>query len=295
MKPLVAIIGASGFIGNTMYGYLTDYLSPAFIVEGTFYKNNYNHELIHLDITDAREVNAFISFRKPNFIVLLAGSKDIKRCESDYRYAYNINTQPVIDLISIIKECKNKSKLIYFSSDYIFDGKRGFYKDNDRPNPQNNYGKTKFLSEQALCVSSIDYKIIRTSAVMGKNGVFFEWLLSSLNRIQELLMFENVYFTPTPIKFLCEIISRVIIDYSQIPQKILHIIGEKRLNRYEFGRLVAEMIGNVKATIKPAKMDFDTSIFLRDLSMIQSAIVKKCQRHTFEQYLESEVHLCLNA
>lgn len=294
MKPLVTIIGASGFIGNTMYEYLANCLSPAFIVEGTFYNNSCNHELIHLDITDAREINAFISFRKPNFIMWLSGLKDIKQCESDYRYAYNINTQPVIDLIPIIKKYKNKPKLIYFSSDYVFDGNRGFYKDDDRPNPQNNYGKTKFLSEQALCASSIDYKIIRTSAVMGKNGVSFEWFLSSLNKAQELSMFENVYFTPTPIKFLCEIISRMIMDYSQIPQKILHIIGEKRLNRYEFGRLVAEMAGGVKVTIKPGKVDFNTSFFLKDLSMIQSAIVKKYQSRTFEQYLETEVRLWLN-
>lgn len=288
-KPTVMIVGASSFIGSHLYSYLKTKLSDGYIVKGTYNTHQIFKELEHLDITNKKSVETFLLFHRPNYVLWIAGLKDIKKCEADFELAYAINTRSVKNLISVVKTRDLPSRIIHFSSDYIFNGEAGNFSETDKPNPKNNYGQTNFLAEKALLSSLINCKIIRTSAVMGKGGAFFDWFVRSITEGIELSMFENVYFTPTPISLLNEMVFHILNKYEGISQKIIHIVGEERLTRYQFAKKLGAMLQKKGTTIKSEMADFKNIPFLKDLSLAQSEVVKKYQSMSFDDYLMREV------
>lgn len=263
MKKKLAIIGASGFIGHHMSSFFSstdsfDLLTPA---------------ADKLDITNKKNWEDFLVNEKPDFLILLAGSKDVKKLEDDLEFAFAINTQPVIDIINIIEQYNLSTNFIFFSSDYVFDGKKGNYKVNDETFPKTNYGQSKLKAEHALLDSKINFKIVRTSAVMGEGGVFYEWLNSALKTKSEINMFANVYFTPTDIGFLNESILKLINNFNTISDRIIHIVGSKKLSRYEFAIELQKKINSKTKVIKDIA-DISHSTFCNDLSMEQSGFIK---------------------
>lgn len=289
MKKIV-IIGASGFIGSTMFNYLSQKLSNDYVVKGTYFSNKRANELQYMDITDSKRIEHYLLMEKPDFILMLAGSKDVKKCEMDYSFAYKMNTQPVEFIVDTIKKHELDTKLIFFSTDYVFDGEEGNYTTKDIPNPITNYGKTKLLAERVLFESNIDFKIIRTGAVMGKNGIFFDWLLRALNIENNVSVFDNVFFSPTPIQLLNEIVCALILNYENIPEKLLHIVGDQRLNRYQFAMMISRLIKTKCAYLIPENANLEQSLFHKDLSLNQSDFVRERQTKSLDEYLENEVY-----
>jgi dTDP-4-dehydrorhamnose reductase len=267
-KSIVSIIGASGFIGAHLYNFLKN--SDEYVIKGTWYAHHRLEKFDSLDITDKVALKNYLETIKPDFIILLAGNKDVKDCEKNYEATYKINTQPMLDIIDIISECGLKTRMVYFSSDYVFNGQKGDYTDQDEPDPQTNYGKTKLLSEKALFESNLDYVIIRPTAVLGQNGTFWEWLIRSLKEKKELKLFSNIYFTPTPIVFLCENIENILNNYDEFSKKVVHVVGKKKISRFDFGVYIAGRLGLKTSFILEDKADLKHGTFQADLSMIQS-------------------------
>ena len=290
-KKRLLVIGASGFLGKAFYRYFQQNLSGEFHITGTYYSSASSENLEKLDITSFAGLEEYISRSVPDFIVLAAGDKNVQECEADYSRAYTLNTQPVESLITILSCHKLPTRLVYLSTDYVFDGKTGQYKDTDAPNPSTNYGKTKFLAEQALLKSAIDFKIIRTAAVMGKGGNFFDWLIQKLTSEKSVSMYDNVFFSPTPLTFLAEMVAGTLENYDHISQKIIHIVGEKRCNRYEFALRVKSYLQSDIAICADQNRDVST-LFQHDLSMVPSDIINTWRKRDFEDYLKDEISAC---
>ena len=289
MKKIV-IIGASGFIGSTMFNYLSQKLSNDYVVKGTYFSNKRSNELQYMDITDSKQIEHYLLMEKPDFILMLAGSKDVKKCEMDYSFAYKMNTQPVEFIIDTIKKHELDTEVIFFSTDYVFDGEKGNYTTKDIPNPITNYGKTKLLAERVLFESNIDFKIIRTGAVMGKNGIFFDWLIRALTTENDVPIFENMFFSPTPIQLLNEMVCELILNYEKIPEKLIHIVGDQRLNRYQFAMMISRLVETKCANLVPENANLEQSLFHKDLSLNQSDFVRERQTKSLDEYLENEVY-----
>ncbi|MBA7708786.1 hypothetical protein ES703_117690 [subsurface metagenome] len=285
----ITIIGANGFIGKYMYKYFRSKLKDLFFIKGTCYSEKTNKELKFLDVTDKKNLEKFFIQNKSDFIIWLSGAKDVKLCEKDYEYAYKLNTEPIANAIQIMTHRNIKSQLIFFSSDYVFDGRKGQYKDTDEPNPKTNYGKTKYLTEQLLLNSNINYRIIRTCAVMAKGSVFFDWILHELRNKKEINVFANIFFSPTPMQFLNDMLAKIILNDNELKQKIIHISGGKRLSRFEFVKLISNFIKEPHALVSPENIDFNKSTFQKDLSLIPSDFVKLNKKHSFEDYIEQEI------
>ena len=287
-KKRILIIGASGFLGHAIFRYLQQNLSQHYEVFGTYCSSSSAPPLEKLDITSYGELERYLIITSPDFILLAAGNKNVQECEADYSRAYILNTQPVESIISIISRHKLPSRLLFFSTDYVFNGKTGQYHDTDLPCPSTNYGKTKYLAEQALLNSAIDFKIIRTAAVMGRGGIFFDWLIDKLCNEKDVSMYDNVFFSPTPITFLAGMIARCVADYDHIPKKVLHIVGEPRFNRYQFAILVKNILHS-DVQIHADKNQDKSTLFQHDLSMVPSDIINTWREKNFENYLKDEI------
>ena len=286
MKKIV-IIGASGFLGRGLFDLFN---KKDFKVIGTYHSRQTLHSFQRLDIRQTVKLNEFIKNHKPDFILWAAGNKSVNICEQDYKLAYNINTKPIEDLIGAM-QCEGiNSKLLYISTDYVFDGKKGGYRDATPPAPLTNYGKTMRLAEKAIENSQLDYKIIRTAAVMGRGGVFFEWLLASLLAKQKMHLFSNVYFSPTPKRMLVEFMGWFVSNYHKIGNKTLHVVGDAVMSRYDFARMIKNIDKDrFQAELIADRIDLSNTLFQKNLSLVQSDIVREYQKISLTDYMKDEI------
>ena len=129
------------------------------------------------------------------------------------------------------------AKFVYISTDYVFDGtkKEGVYKETDTPNPQNEYGRTKLLGEQAVKDLLDEYFIIRTSWVFGKYGHNFVYTMKRLAQTHSrLTVVDDQYGRPTWTRTLAEFMVYIIennADYG-----IYHLSNDNSCSWYEFAK-----------------------------------------------------------
>lgn len=272
----IIIIGASGFIGKRIYKYLFD----KFEIYGTGYTNK---DFDRVDVTSKEELERYILNKNPDIIIWLSG-KDTTFCENNPIDGIAINVGGLNNLLNILRENNLKSKIMYISSDRIFDGKKGNYIESDPISPQTNYGFTKKICETILKRSNQDYKIIRISAVFGKGGVFTEWLLSHLKDQNKTGIFSNSYFTPTPIALIYENIEEIINNWESITEKTIHLSGGLRMSRFEFASFISQLL---EITNPPIFAESNNNLFLDDVSLIPSKIIKF--RKSFQEYISEEL------
>ena len=151
-----------------------------------------------LDLTNKEEVNKYMDDIKPNLVIHCAAYTAVDNAEEDEKNAMSIN----IDATSYIAEnCKKyNSKLIYISTDYVFDGEKPLnevYEVDDRTNPKSVYGKTKLQGEKKALYNPKTF-IVRTSWVFGINGKnFMKTMLNLAETKDELSVVSDQYGSPT--------------------------------------------------------------------------------------------------
>lgn len=155
----------------------------------------FNHELYsftkqELDITNAYKSYEILSRINPDFIINTAAYSDVESCENKKELAFKINT---IGSSNISKICEIiNSKLVYISTDYVFDGKKGSsYNETDSPNPINVYGYTKYKGEIEVRANMDKYFIVRTSWIYGTRGTNFINTILSLSSENTILKVVN--------------------------------------------------------------------------------------------------------
>ena len=131
----ILIIGASGFLGSSLF----NFLKHTNDVIGT-YNSKPMTNLVALNLLDKRQIRNVLKLNNFDCLIICGGMTKPDICEVNKELAFKIN----VESIKYIKEMI-LTKIIYFSSDYVFDGPTGDYDENDTPNPINYYGTTKLL------------------------------------------------------------------------------------------------------------------------------------------------------
>jgi dTDP-4-dehydrorhamnose reductase len=125
-----------------------------------------------VDIRDADKVRHVIESAKPDWIVLAAAYTDVDGCESNQALAYAVNRDGAIKVAEAAKQ--TGSRLLFLSSDYVFDGKKTTpYEADDPRNPQSVYGRSKAEAEARLSELLPECCIVRTAWVYGIGGKCF--------------------------------------------------------------------------------------------------------------------------
>lgn len=246
-KSRVLIIGASGRIGKEIYKIFNSESAKKFYdVFGTYHSNPVN-KFEKIDITNIDSVNNVIDRIKPNIIIHTAGLIYPVACEKNKELAWEIN---VIGTKNILNSCSQfKSKLVYISTDYIFDGQNNPYDELDTPNPLNYYGLTKLESEKLISLLN-DYLIIRTAWVndVEKNSSsFIMQLINSLKNNKSFTVPYDQFGSPTIPSNLSEIIYELI---QQNKKGIFHVTGSTYISRFDFALKIAEFFSLDKTLIE---------------------------------------------
>ncbi len=149
------------------------------------------------DIVDFEVTENFIKNYMPDVVIHCAAYTAVDKAEDEQGLCYLVNASATENIAEICK--KINAKMLYISTDYVFDGtKEGFYKVDDKPNPINVYGKTKLLGEQAVQRILNKYFIVRISWVFGEHGNnFVKTMLRLGNERKEISVVADQYGSPT--------------------------------------------------------------------------------------------------
>lgn len=243
------ILGASGLTGYKLMKITKD----KFHAYGTYNMRGLsNKTLIKLDITKEDDLKKVFMEIRPDIVFNTTALHNVDYCESHEQEAYNINTKAV----GIIADLCNKlgSRLTHISTDFVFDGnKTGSYFESDTPNPLSVYGKSKLAGEwQAKRCTS--YSILRPSVVYGwtplevqgsvsssgKPMNFALWVLSKLNRGEEIKIVNDQFTSPTLADVLAEVALKVATEEGN---ELYHVSGTACLSRYEFTKKISKVMG----------------------------------------------------
>lgn len=193
-----------------------------------------------MDITNKKKVNEVIKEYKPDIVFHCAAYTAVDKAEENKDVCYNVNVNGTKNIVEAAK--KYGSKVVYISTDYVFDGtKDDAYLTSDITNPINYYGYTKLCGEQE--VSKLDdYLIVRISWVFGINGNnFIKTMLRLAETKTELSVVSDQVGSPTYTKDL----SKLLVDMIKNNKKgIFHITNEGYCTWNEFAKYIFEVTNN---------------------------------------------------
>lgn len=149
------------------------------------------------DIVDFEATKKFITNYMPDAVIHCAAYTAVDKAEDEQGLCYLVNASATENIAEICR--KINAKMLYISTDYVFDGtKDGFYEVDDEPNPINVYGKTKLLGEQAVQKILDKYFIVRISWVFGEHGNnFVKTMLRLGKERKEINVVADQYGSPT--------------------------------------------------------------------------------------------------
>lgn len=195
---------------------------------------------IQFDVSDTITVEKIFEQMKPEAVVHTAAMTNVDKCELEKRLAWKINVEGTVN---IAKACKKHSSfLIYISTDYVFNGAKGLYRETDETVPINYYGLTKLKAEEAVKNLTDQYCIARASVIYGSTPAigkinFALWLLNRLKRKEKVKIVTDQWNSPTLNTSLANMILEVL---EKRATGIFHLAGATRLSRYVFAKYIAE-------------------------------------------------------
>ena len=235
-KKKILIIGASSKIGSKITKTLKNSFPLDFEVYGT-YNSQKISQFDKLDITNHEMIEKIFSKIKPDFVIHAAALIRPITCEENKTLAWKTNVDSVK---KIVEECKKiNSKLIFFSSDYVYSGKDSLIEETDTLNPLNYYGETKLEGE--TIVSTLDkFLIIRTAWINDLNPNSKSFVMQVVNSLKENKTIDvatDQFGHPTHSSNLAEMIIELILKEAN---GIFHVTGSTYISRFDFARKIAK-------------------------------------------------------
>jgi len=244
----ILIIGASGLVGSTVANYASKNYDLHLVNNKTdFSLQNFPVSKIDL-IKNQSDILELIKDYRPDFVVHAVAYPSVDFCESNKQMADVLHIKITDD---IAKTCSNiGSRIIYFSTDAIFDGKLSRkYTENDLPNPINHYGKTKLNAEKILLENDTNI-VLRTTVIYGwhTKSRFTNWVLNSLKNSQKIHAFTDQLNTPTLVDDMAKAILQI---FTKDKFGLFNAVGATCLSRYQFALKLADRFNLDKNLIIP--------------------------------------------
>ena len=241
----ILITGAFGQLGHALQSVLSKKSNYELICTGRKVKKG--QEGIPLDIRNQVALKELINTTAPDILVNLAAMTNVDACELNPKLAGEINVAGLQHICDSFK-----GKIIHLSTDYVFDGTSGPYKEDDPLNPISIYGKTKLASEHILLEKDIKNLVIRGNVLYDysphTSASFLNWVVSSLKGNQEIKVVEDQFNNPTWTRSMSDIIE---LSIENDLEGIIHWGDSVHISRFEFAKLIAKKFSLNESLIKP--------------------------------------------
>jgi dTDP-4-dehydrorhamnose reductase len=230
----VAIFGASGLLGKAL---MREWSGDAVV----------GYSSRDVDIRDASAVRAIAEETEPEWIVLAAAYTDVDGCENNPELAFTVNRDGAANVAQAAK--KTGAKLLFLSSDYVFDGKKASpYETNDARHPQSVYGRSKAEAEIKLLELMPESCIVRTSWLFGVGGKCFPDTILKLAASRPMLdVVNDQRGCPTYTVDLAGAIIRLCCEGAS---GIVHLTNAGECTWFEFASAIVRQAGQA-TTVRP--------------------------------------------
>ncbi len=237
----VLITGANGLLGQKCVQIFSpDYEVLGIDIQDNSYINNKNYVYQKSDITQRTVLKKDVLPFFPKYIINTAAYTNVDDSETNKEVCWKINVDGVKNLIYVAG--KINAKIIHISTDYVFDGKNGPYKETDTPRPLGYYGKSKLASENALIKCDLEFAIARTMVLYGVTNNarpnFVTWLIEKLRNKEKLTIVDDQFGNPTLVDDLANAIKQII---QHEKWDLFHVSGGDLVDRYTFALKIAEI------------------------------------------------------
>ena len=193
-----------------------------------------------VDLSKRDQVAGAFADASPSVVIHAAAVSQVADCHNNPTLARRVNVDATLLLGDLC--AATQTRLVLISTDLVFDGKQGFYRETDSPKPISVYGETKHRAEQVLLASG-RHAVARVSLLygpaLGAPAGFFEQQVRSLREGRRLPLFSDEWRTPLDIRAAATALVRLAAsDFSGV----LHIGGPQRLSRLEMGQQLASIL-----------------------------------------------------
>ncbi|MFC6201194.1 dTDP-4-dehydrorhamnose reductase [Lactiplantibacillus nangangensis] len=234
------IVGAKGQLGQELQRLLTE-LNWSFDAL----------DVTDLDITDKSAVRVKVAELKPEVILDAAAYTAVDKAEDEGK---DLNWHVNVDGTQILADVAAEAqvKLVYISTDYVFDGTNaGLYLEDDPANPKNEYGRAKWAGEEAVRHSGADYYIVRTSWVFGEFGHNFVFTMQNLAKTHDKLTVVNDQTgRPTWTRTLAEFMMHLLTVNA--PFGTYQLSNDNSCTWYEFAK---EILKDIDVEVSPVSSE----------------------------------------
>lgn len=303
----VLVIGSGGQLGTKM----VEQAKEHFEVYATYLTRKpplNDSRTFQVDKTNQQSIMALFQELKPEVAIDTAALHNVDYCETHREEAWKVNVEGTK---TVAEACKrHDARMIFVSTDYVFDGVKGDYTEDDDANPVNYYGLTKLEGERAVARICSKYLIARPSVIYsyvastrlesssGKPLNFTMWLTQKLRNNEPVKIVTDQYSSPTLADDLAEVLLKLA-NSERIGT--YHTAGRTRLSRYEFAVKIARKLNFDEKLITPtttdqlkqvAKRPMDSSLSVekieKDLALRAPTIDEALDRFS-QQFFEVEI------
>lgn len=246
----VAVIGGSGLLGQSLVSLakaqgdtvLSTYQSKPVNIDGV--------QSSSLDLKDANATRKLLHDFRPDIVLLPAAMTNVDACEKSPTMAWEINAEGPLNVAQICLGLK--AKVIYVSTDYVFNGLKGsHYHEFESPDPISIYGQTKLEGERCVLDADKHNLVCRVSVLYGWNPLkdnFVSWMIKELRLGKQITLFKDQFVSPTYAPHCAEVLLKLA---RTDVHGVLHTSGPDCMSRYEMGLAVAKEFKLDKNLIKP--------------------------------------------
>ncbi|HEX7343128.1 MAG TPA: SDR family oxidoreductase, partial [bacterium] len=206
---------------------------------------------LRVDLRDPVALQAVMRGVKPDLVIHAAAYSRVRFCEHAPTAAWETNTWVTTSLCEIC--LKYKARLLFLSSDMVFDGEKGNYSESDRPNPINFYGWTKLAAERRVADLGDLAIIARTNLTYGQSRMggmsFSQEVIETVNAGKPYYLYADQFRSFVSVQNLAACLWELAAsDFSGI----IHLGGSEPTDRYSFALKLAERVGLNTALLIPS-------------------------------------------
>jgi dTDP-4-dehydrorhamnose reductase len=236
------ITGVGGLIGSALVR-AAALFAPGWQVRGL--------QRTELDLTDVRAVRELFQRDKPGLLIHCAGLTKTRLCQQDPALARKLN----VEVTGRLAELAADIPLIFFSTDLVFDGRKGNYDETDSPNPLNVYAETKLAAER-IVLANPRHTVIRASLNGGASPTgdrgFNEEMRRAWQAGKTLQLFADEFRSPIPAAVTAQAVWSLA---TKDQPGLYHLAGRERLSRWQIGRLLAGRWPQLNPRLEAASLD----------------------------------------
>lgn len=262
-------------------------ITGAYGMVGSYIDFGYKMDHRMLDVTDLNDALSVVKKYKPETIIHLAAETDVPRCERDPQHAYFVNSIGTYNMAVAAKEVG--AKFVYVSTSAIFDGtKKNPYTESDEPNPQDYYGRSKYLGEAIVKDILNDYIIARIAWVFGggkkKDEKFVAKIIQQIHNT-EIKVVKGMRGSPTYGKDLVQALKKLIISNKK---GIFHLSNTGSPSRLDIVKEIVRITNSKAKVVEVEPSFFGLTKITENQGMISKVNLMRSWEDALKEYIKEE-------